>query len=95
MQETRFYSVVNPNKQDIIIEQLNLLPKPLPWFYFNPINKLEKLSNVPTSNTDNTFLPINRTVFLFETIFTDETIYELAQENSEWWWSADELTGSE
>lgn len=90
----RFYSIVNIDKQPIILAELNLMPNPKPFFDFKANNKLVEYSQIPLSNIElDKFVPINRTVLAFETVFTNQELLELAKENSEWWWAADELTG--
>jgi hypothetical protein len=93
MESIRFYSVVNLDKQPIILAELNAMPDPKPFFDFKAKDKFVEFSQIPLSNVElDKFVPINRTVLAFETIFTNQKLFDLAKENSEWWWVADELT---
>jgi hypothetical protein len=93
MENIRFYSVVNLDKQPIILSELNAMPNPKPFFDFKANNKFVEFSQIPLSNIElDKFIPINRTILAFETIFTNAELFELAKDNSEWWWLADDLT---
>ena len=88
----RYYFLLNTDKSTMIISELNQLPTPKPFFDFKSKDKLTELSQVPNSNTDNTPVPIFRTIWALETIIQEDLdLLGRCKQNSEWWWVADDL----
>lgn len=89
----RYYFLLNTDKSTLIIQELNTLPTPKPFFDFKAKDKKESITSIPTSNTDNTPISVYRTIWALETIIeTDLELLQRCKDNSEWWWQADQET---
>lgn len=89
----RYYFLLNTDKSTLIIQELNTLPMPKPFFDFKAKDKTGNITEIPTSNTDSTPISVFRTIWALETIIeTDLELLQRCKDNSEWWWQADNET---